>query len=145
MKISIERDPTPADVQIIHAGLDHYNRQHTKPHGWQSLTIFIRDEQHEIVGGLLGETFWDWCHIDLLWLGDAIRQQGFGRQLLQAAEAEALARGCIGVYVDTLSFQAPEFYLKYGYEIWGKLTDFPPGHERIFYQKHLRPVHQETR
>lgn len=136
MNISIETQASSEDIQVIHDGLDRYNRQHARPHRWQQLTIFARDDQNTIVGGLLGETFWDWCHIDILWVDHAFRRQGLGRQLLQTAEAEALSRGCIGMYVDTLSFQAPDFYPEHGYTVWGKLDNFPAGHERIFFQKH---------
>ncbi len=56
---------------------------------------------------------------------------------MQAAENEALARGCHGAYLDTFSFQAPDFYQKLGYEIYGKLDDFPKGHCRYFLRKKL--------
>ena len=63
MQVTVETNPNEADVQRIHEGLDAYNRQHAKPHGWQPLTIFVRDENGDLKGGLLGSTFWDWCAI----------------------------------------------------------------------------------
>jgi hypothetical protein len=43
-----------------------------------------------------------------------------------------------------MSFQAPEFYKKHGYSVWGRLEDFPPGNQRIFLQKPLAaPVKPE--
>jgi hypothetical protein len=47
-------------------------------------------------------------------------------------EAEARARGCIGVWLDTLSFQARPFYEKHGYALFGSIEDQPPGHARHF-------------
>ena len=52
------------------------------------------------------------------------------------AEMRALERGCHSAWVDTFSFQAPGFYPRLGYEVFGEL-DYPPGHKRIFLQKRL--------
>ena len=56
----------------------------------------------------------------------------------RAAEQEALARGCRGVYLDTFSFQAPGFYRKQGYTEFGELEGIPPGHSHYFFRKLLR-------
>ena len=55
------------------------------------------------------------------------------------ANAEALAakRGARHIYVDTFSFKGDGFYQKLGYEIYGELGDFPPGHRRIWLKKDL--------
>jgi hypothetical protein len=36
-----------------------------------------------------------------------------------------------------MSFQAPEFYKKLGYHIFGKLENFPAEHSMIFLRKRL--------
>jgi hypothetical protein len=63
-----------------------------------------------------------------------------------AAEGRAVERGCHSAWVDTFSFQAPGFYPKLGYEVFGEL-DYPPGHKRIFLQKRLSggPAQKFTR
>jgi hypothetical protein len=53
------------------------------------------------------------------------------------AEAEARQRGAQHAYLDTFSFQAPGFYKKHGYQVFGELQDFPPGHQRYFLTKQL--------
>jgi ribosomal protein S18 acetylase RimI-like enzyme len=64
-------------------------------------------------------------------------RKGLGSKLLQTAEAEAIRRGCKHAHLDTLDFQAPGFYLKKGYQVFGELQDLPPGHRRIFLRKDL--------
>ncbi len=66
-----------------------------------------------------------------------MRGQSYGQRLLALAEEEARKRGAEYAYLDTLSFQAPEFYKKQGYEIFGTLEDFPKGHQRYFMTKAL--------
>jgi len=56
---------------------------------------------------------------------------------MNLAEQEADRRGCIGVWVDTHSFQAPGFYERLGYSPFGVIEDYPPGHSRLFLQKRL--------
>ena len=49
-----------------------------------------------------------------------------------AAEAEAIRLGCVGVWLDTFSFQARGFYEKLGYTLFGTIDDYPPGESRFF-------------
>jgi hypothetical protein len=54
---------------------------------------------------------------------------------MQKIEHEATRRNCIGVHVDTYSFQALDFYLKLGYQVFGVIEDHPKGHQRYYLQK----------
>jgi len=91
----------------------------------------------EIVGGVSGATYWGWLYVNLMWLKEDLRGQGYGKELLTLAEDEARQRGAKQSYLDTFSFQAPGFYQKQGYEVFGQLDDFPPGHQRYFLCKVL--------
>ena len=73
----------------------------------------------------------------MVWVSEDLRGQGLGRELLQAAEAEARRRGCHHVWLDSFSFQAPAFYQHLGYEIFGTLEDYPASHQRVFLTRSL--------
>ncbi|HSJ52854.1 MAG TPA: GNAT family N-acetyltransferase, partial [Anaerolineae bacterium] len=90
-----------------------------------------------VVGGVIGATFWDWFYINLMWIKEELRGRGYGHQLLTLAEDKARERGARHAYLDTFSFQAPDFYKQHGYEVFGELQDFPPGHQRYFMTKEL--------
>lgn len=90
-----------------------------------------------LVGGLTGETGWKWLFVDLLWIAETHRGRGLGARLLRSAEAEAVRRGALHVYLDTFDFQARPFYERQGYELFGTLEDYPPGHCRFFLRKDL--------
>ncbi|CAA9322262.1 MAG: hypothetical protein AVDCRST_MAG93-5801, partial [uncultured Chloroflexia bacterium] len=103
----------------------------------QPITLFIRNAHDTIVGGLLGGTYWNWLHVEILWLSEEIRAQGHGGRLLDEAERMAVERGCIAAQLDTMSWQALPFYEHRGYTVFGVLDDFPPGHHKYFLQKPL--------
>ncbi len=130
-------EPDEAVWRAVGGGIRSYNTQQVGDHKHQSLCFVLRAPDQEIVGGVIGETYWDWLYISLLWVKDELRGHGYGQQLLTRAEAEAQQRGAKNAYLDTFSFQAPGFYKKHGYRVFGELQDFPPGHQRYFLTKQL--------
>lgn len=122
---------------IIGRGLSTYNVQKAGDNKFQRLCFALQSPDGEIAGGALGEVYWEWFHLDLLWVKEELRGQGHGHRLLEKIENEARERGAKNVYLDTFSFQAPDFYKQHGYQVFGELPDFPPGHQRYFFSKQL--------
>ena len=137
MEISVEHKPASEDCDFVRNRLHEHNAAIVGPDNYAPLAILVRDDTGTIRAGLLGETFWNWLHISTVWVNESDRGKGLGTRLLALAEEEGIRRGCISAFLDSLSFQAPDFYLKRGYEIWGELEDFPVGHRRTFLQKEL--------
>ena len=135
--LAITDNPDPDDVQFLENSLTEFNLRHAPPDKYQRLVVVLRSTGNHVVGGILGNTWWGWLRIDVLWIDEAVRGQDWGTRLMQAAEAEAIRRGCHHVFLDTLSFQALPFYLKLGYTVFGQLDDVPVGHSRYFLQKQL--------
>lgn len=134
---TIETSPASQDLQFLETQINEHNRAVTGYYDFQWLAIFVRDAAQTMVAGLSGYTWGQSCKIEFLWVAPALRGQGYGKALLQAAEAEAKERGCHVVVVDTHSFQAPAFYQNLGYSVTGSYTDFPYQHGQIFLQKRL--------
>jgi GNAT superfamily N-acetyltransferase len=139
LRLEIEDEPSAEDVEVLPNGLEAFNESRWPGHQqWRRLAVFARDRQ-SIVAGLAGETYSGWLFIRYLWVSEALRNKGIGRELMEGAEGRALERGCHSAWVDTFSFQAPGFYRKLGYEPFGEL-DYPPDFKRLFFQKRLTPV-----
>jgi GNAT superfamily N-acetyltransferase len=136
--ITFEISPDPAEVSQVRAGLSAYNRSNASDDSFTPLVLMVRDPQGAVIGGLLGGTYWGWLVIEVLWLAETARHRGLGSQLLERAEHIALERGCHAAHLDTMSFQAPDFYKKHGYTIFGMLDDLPRGYQRIFLKKELK-------
>jgi ribosomal protein S18 acetylase RimI-like enzyme len=129
----------PGDIpwEIIGGGINDYNDQQAGDSHGRSLCFVVQGPDQEVVGGVIGETHWNWCYINLMWLREEFRERGYGQRLLALAEEEGRKRGAEYAYLDTFSFQALGFYQKYGYEVFGELADFPPGHQRYYLKKQL--------
>ena len=137
VKFNIEEKPDPDEVAAIQQGLADYNHLFSEHDNHQFLYILLRDANNHLAGGLLGGTYWRWLHIDILWLREDLRQQGYGSQLLNIAEQEAVRRGCLHAQLETHDFQALPFYQKHGYAIFAELADMPPHHVKYFLKKDL--------
>lgn len=124
---------------VVRDGLRSFNRAHAGDAARAPLVLAATGPQGTTVGGLIGETAWQWLFVDRLWVNASQRGCGIGRELMRHAEVEAIRRGCIGAYLDTFEFQARPFYEKLGYTIFGTLVDFPPGYRRSFLQKRFDP------
>src|SRR4029453_19464389 len=77
---------------------------------------------------------WTWggcLYVRTLWGREDFRRQGLGRRLMAAAEREARRRGCGRAMLETLEFQAPEFYAKLGYRVTDELEGYPNAATRL--------------
>lgn len=122
---------------IIGGGISSYNKEQAGDDSSEMLCFVLKDPDQQVVGGFIGSTHYEWLQVDLMWVKEDLRGRGFGRRLLQFAEDEARRRGAKNAYLDTFSFQAPDFYKKHGYQVFGELRDFPPGHQRYYLTKQL--------
>jgi GNAT superfamily N-acetyltransferase len=123
--------------QIVRDHLDAHNIAATGLTDYASVTLLLKDSREEVRGGLLG-AMWGRClHIQILWVAESLRGRGHGRRLLEAAETLAAERGCLNAFLETFSFQAPLFYQKLGYEVFGEADDWPEGHTHYFLRKRL--------
>lgn len=126
---------TDGDLAVIDRELDAFNAERTGIDDTQPVAISVRDRKGRLVGGLKGSTALGWLHVAVLWLDGAHRGQGLGSELLRRAETVASERGCRGVCLTSFSFQAPGFYLRHGFEIFGELEDYPSGESLFFLRK----------
>ncbi|HEX3954553.1 MAG TPA: GNAT family N-acetyltransferase [Stellaceae bacterium] len=138
LRLSFEDNPSWNDREIIDEALGEYNAPFLHDARYSYFGIFVRDEASAIRAGLIGHTYAGWLFIALLWVHAELRRDRVGSSLIGEAGRHALTFGCHSSWVDTFSFQAPGFYKRLGYREFTRL-DYPPGHQRIFLQKQLKP------
>lgn len=137
MQLNVTDAVTHQDLDEVRHGLNAYNSRFIDISEFKSLGVFVTDAHGGKLAGLTGSTTGNWLRIDMLWVSDALRGQGVGTQLIQAAEEEARRRGCCYAQVDTASFQARPFYEKLGYALRLSLDNYPRHHQRHYLSKAL--------
>jgi GNAT superfamily N-acetyltransferase len=143
-RIAYEPSPSQGDMQALGEKLNAYNEAKAGPLNHERMFFAVRDDNGELIGGLLGSTYWGWLFISVLFVDESCRGTGVGADLLARAEALALERGATHAYLDTFSFQAEPFYARRGYEVFGRLSDFPTGQGRAWMCKTLLAPRSST-
>ncbi|MEG0295505.1 MAG: GNAT family N-acetyltransferase [Clostridium sp.] len=125
------------DKESIFKELLKYNLERIEDKNPKDLGIYLEDETGKKLGGLIGDTHGNWLTINFLWVSEKLRGQKIGSRILNQAEETAKERGCKYVFLDTFSFQAPEFYIRHGYKEVFKLEEYPLTGKRYYFTKAL--------
>lgn len=123
--------------EFISASIDYHSIAATGLSNFLPVNLILRGACGDVLGGLIGQLWGHWLHVSHLWVAEAVRGVGQGTKLMQAAEHYARARGAVGATLETFSFQARPFYERLGYELFGMLEGYPPGHAKYFLRKSL--------
>lgn len=137
MEFKITDEIKEADQAAIFKGLLEYNLARLEDKNPQDLGIYLEDENGKKLAGLIGNTHGNWLTVKFLWVSEELRGQNIGSNILRQAEETAKERGCHSVFLDTFSFQAPEFYKKHGYQEVFALEDYPVTGKRYYFVKHI--------
>jgi GNAT superfamily N-acetyltransferase len=137
-RVRLKQDASASDRQVLFDLLEDYNASKVGPEPELPLAVLVQDEgTGSTLGGLWGLTYYRWLFIELMIVPAEMRSLGVGTQLMQEAEAEALLRGCHGIWLETFTFQARGFYEKLGFTVFSHIPEYPPGHKRWFMLKRL--------
>lgn len=129
-------DTPPADsLQAVDAGLEAHNHAVAPLGDVLQLATFASEPCGRIAGGAVGRTWGRCCELLQLWVDPARQREGIGSRLLADFEAGARARGCDVFYLTTLSFQAPDFYRRRGYDVAARISGYPDGIIKYLMQK----------
>ena len=131
-------NPNEDEIKFLSDSLDEYNFRLVEKDNHQLLNIVKYDDYENIIGGLIGGTYWGWLYVDRLWIKDSYRKKGIGSSLLEEAEKEAIRRGCCFAHLDTMSFQALGFYKKNHYKVKTVIKDIPKGYKKYILIKKLK-------
>ncbi len=101
------------------------------------IVLVLKDAQGRVHGGVIASTVFRVMHLEVLWVADEDRRQGYGGQLVLGAEQIGFAKGCHTSQTWTFSFQGPDFYPTIGYQPIGVYDGYPNGITEHVFMKHL--------
>ena len=128
--------------QLVAFNLAHSTALPLEEHYPLPLHLYLLDQAGTLLGGLVGRTHTIpmWFEISVIWIEERLRHQGLGRRLMEQAEYAAYQRGCRYARLASGNFQAPAFYQKLGYTLYGTLENCPPGETVFYFWKKLGPA-----
>lgn len=132
---------TREEYELIDDGIVEYNLSKvpfTQEPSFISINRVIKGLDGKMVAGINSMLYcWNCLYIDILWVKEGFRKEGYGSVLLKEVEKIAKEKGCKLIHLDTFDFQAKDFYIKHGYEIFGVLDDCPIEHKRYYMKKNI--------
>ena len=129
-------DPNEQQLAAIERGLDDHNAGVVSARAATRVSA-VCVESGDVIAGLDGAAYWGKLHVRLLWVHPDHQSKGLGSRLMRWAEARARELGCASIMVDTMSFQAPEFYSKLSYRLFGLSKGYQGGSSRHYFEKEL--------
>jgi len=136
VELRVEEHPDPLDLELLEANIRREASAALALGDEVDLAIFVRDAG-TVVAGISGWTWGDCCELQSLWVAPEYRGRGLATRLIVAAEAEAAKRGCVQTVHFTYDFQARALYEQHGYELVGRVENFPSGTDALWYRKAL--------
>lgn len=139
MKLKIET-ASDSDNQLIQESLTRFNVQTlpSLPYPKSEKLDFVIKINNEFIGGINAELVnWGILFISLLFVDERFRSKGYGQELIKHVEKLGKDKGAYLAHTDTFDFQAKDFYVKQGYEVFGVLDNCPKGHKRYYLKKDL--------
>lgn len=125
------------EMRQIEIKLDDYDSQHLPEAINEMFKIGYTNEHNEVIGGLFAtSTAFNIVYVSMVFVDEAYRQQGIGKQLMHELEKQARQKGAKWIRLDTFDFQGKAFYEALGYEkVGGYTSDNPPFSEYFFLKR----------
>lgn len=134
-EFKLDDSPSESEIKFTDDQIEKFNKAQVGYHDFEPLNLVLRNDEGGVVAGLLALTGWEWLYVKILWVQDDLRGQGLGSELLERAEQIARERGCLGACLSSFNFQAPEFYVRHGYAVFGQIEEYPQGSSLNFLSK----------
>lgn len=140
MTFHITKELNKKDKQYINDELFKYNLSYFPKDlegRYEEICLFLKDDNDIIRGGITSEICWNWLEIHTFMIDEDIRKSGYGTKLLTELEKIALEKECDFIKVDTLSFQALDFYKMNGYQVFGSIDNVGRDYTHYYLKKDL--------
>jgi len=105
--------------------------------GFRAPVAFVATEGGSFTGVVTAKIVWSGLHIQHLYVEEYMRGKGLGSKLMDRVHTFGREQGCTFAFVETLSFQALEFYQKLGYQIEFTRDGYSNGVSFHYLQKKL--------
>jgi len=141
---TIHDEPMEGEMEWVQEKVENDKRLQTQGEYDEpgiEINLVLRDSQGGVQGGVIASTVCKVMHLEVLWVAEQYRRQGYGSQLVLGAEQIGLENGCNTCQTWTFSFQGPNFYPTIGYAHLGVYDGYPNGVTEHVFMKRLGENH----
>lgn len=137
-KIIYESNPDRKDIDFLWQRITEIaiKTQGHKQH--ESFAFFMRDKNNQIKAGCNGFIFYGCFYVDQLWIDEVLRDKGYGTALMKSAEDLGKQKGCLFMTVNTMNWEALDFYKKLGFTVEFERHGFEKNSVFYFLRKDLK-------
>ena len=118
----IIENPSDEDMEIVRNGLMDHDKEY--PYGEldipdKDICLALKNADGDVLGGVITSMKTGIMHLEVLWVDDRFRGQGYGRDIVLEAERIGRQKDYPTSSTWTFSFQAHGFYQAIGYKVLG--------------------------
>jgi len=114
---AIAEESLDKDLQRkIYEGFSEHARTAVGSDGNMEDITFTARRDDNLLGAVHGKTFWGALHIKYLYVAPDVRGKGIGKALMNRVFEKGIKMGCRFAFVETMNFQAVDFYKFLGFE-----------------------------
>lgn len=115
--LQYETDPKQSDTNYLTQKISEYAKEKKGLNPGIPFAYFYKDKDNSIIAGCNGYIFYGCLHIDQLWVHTDFRGQNFGTVLMKQAQELGIKNNCSFLTVNTMDWEALDFYKKLGFEL----------------------------
>ncbi|MCH4888025.1 GNAT family N-acetyltransferase [Acidaminobacter sp. JC074] len=135
-------------IDELKKSIRSFNDDHSPYHkasrqeGYVKHILITEKEDKKLIGGLSARMYWQMIYLDEFFVRPSNRHAGIGSKMLKKLIEIAKEAQVDFICLETFSFQARDFYEKFGFYVIGEIKDYPPGES--MYTMRLDLKHLET-
>ncbi len=111
---------TEEEAKLIDDNIVAFNKSKVSPAQAETIITknYVIKDNSKVIAGINAIIYHQALYVDVLFVDEEYRGQDLGSELLNKVENEAKAIGATLAHLDTFDFQAKDFYIKHGYEVF---------------------------
>lgn len=122
--------------KIIYAGLkEHSIMEMGVSEIGEPISFYIETPEGRIAAAIVFHSFWGALHIKYVWTHKDHRGKGYASKLMQEVFNFAKDRKYPFAFIETMNFQAPSFYKKFGFKTEFKREGYSKGTSFYYMRK----------
>ncbi|WP_419419925.1 GNAT family N-acetyltransferase [Legionella sp. D16C41] len=137
IRVAFALEEVSDTAKKIGTSLRKFNESQIGPFAFKPFTIYLTNDQNDIIAGIKGEIFEKVCMVQMAWVQELERKKGLGRKLFMKLEEVARTYHCEFIQLDTAEFQAKPFYEKLGFVVVATLPKNFKGYTTYIMRKFL--------